>query len=142
MYHPWRRLRDLADWTLHWARLPHGLLGYVDFDSQTVTLDERLTQAERRCTIDHEVEHVHRGRVRMDHLRPREEHAIDRIVAHRLLPDVRLIADALVWAEWDLELAAEELWVDRATLECRLATMTHPAEGAYMRHRFEETRDG
>ena len=139
MHHPWRRLRELADWTLRWARLPHGLLGHTDYDTRTVTLDDRLTQAERRCTIDHEVEHIHRGPAVMDHLWPREERTIDRIVAQRLLPDVTLIADALAWADWDLDLAADELWVDRATLACRLETMTHPAERVYMRNRFEET---
>lgn len=112
-------------------------MGHTDFEKLEVTLAIGLNQEERRCTIDHETEHIRRGPV-AHWLRAREERQIDRIVAHRLLPDVRMIADALAWADWDLDLAAEELWVDRPTLECRLLTMTHPAEKAYMRRRFEE----
>lgn len=139
-HHPWRAFRRFIDWTLVWAHLPGDLLGEVDFDTKIVTLDPRITQEERRCTIDHETEHIRRGPV-PEWLRPREERAIDRIVAHRLLPSVKMIADALTWAEWNLDVAAEELWVDRATLECRLVSMTHPAERAYMRRRFDGEPD-
>lgn len=122
-----------------WAHLPGDLLGEIDFDAKTITLDLRLTPEERRCTIAHETEHIRRGPV-PDWLRLREERAIDRIVAQRLLPNVKMIADALTWAEWNLDVAAEELWVDRATLESRLLHMVHPAERAYMKRRFEGER--
>lgn len=136
-HHPWRRFRALVDWTLNWAHLPGGLVGVTDFVAKTITLDLRLGQAERRCTIDHETEHAIRGPVPPG-LRAREELRVCRISAQRLLPDVVAIADALIWADWCLREAAEELWVDEATLLCRLESMTHPAERAYMERRFEE----
>ena len=60
-YHPWRHFRAQAAWTLHWADLPPRLHGYTDFWGGTVTLDRRLRQVERRCTIAHEVAHIERG---------------------------------------------------------------------------------
>jgi hypothetical protein len=132
MHHPWRAFRELAHIRLRWAVLPSGLLGYTDHEAGEVVLAEGLTQAERRCTIAHEVQHVLRGPV-PPYLKAREEQAVDRAAARLLLPDVRVIADAMVWAH-SLEEAADELWVDPAMLRCRLASL-HPAERAYLRRR-------
>lgn len=85
----------------------------------------------------HEVLHAERGPVPVG-LADREELRVCRIAAQELLPDVRVIADALAWAQWDLEAAAEELWVDEDTLWVRLRHMNHPAERAYMHNRFKE----
>lgn len=133
--HPWRRLRALAHITLVWH--DDGPMGETDFEAGVISLRRGMSQAERRSTILHECLHVERGPVPMG-LADKEEERVCRHTAQELLPDVRAIADALAWARWNLVEAAEELWVDVDTLACRLATMTHPAERAYMRQRFEE----
>ena len=51
MDHPWRRLRDRPDWLLEWDMLPPGLMGSTCHRRRVITLDLRLSQAERRCTI-------------------------------------------------------------------------------------------
>jgi hypothetical protein len=139
MYHPWRALRDLDDWTLVVTDLPDGYWGLTLHGSHTVLITRGLTQAERRCTIAHEIEHIvggpaPPGRESQDELRAR------RNAAHKLLPDVRQLADALLWAQGDLVVAAQELWVDVGTLQDRLRLMTHPAERAFLRHRVEQRR--
>lgn len=64
MHHPWRAFRALSHIRLRWAALPEGLYGYTDHELGEVVLAEGLTQAERRCTIAHETQHVLRGRCR------------------------------------------------------------------------------
>lgn len=133
MHHPWGAFRALVDWTLHFAHLPGDIVGITDFEARTVTLDADLTQAERRCTIAHETEHIHRGPVPAG-LRAKEEERADRDAARLLLPCVRTIGEALAWAQ-DLEEAADELWVDEPTLTARLRHL-HPAERAYLHRRL------
>lgn len=133
MHHPWRRFRELVDWTLHFAYLPDGILGLTDFGARTVTIAQGLTQAERRCTIAHETEHIHRGPVPAFY-RAREEEAVDCNVARQLI-EIRALGDALAWAHNEHE-AAEELWVDVATLRARLRHL-HPCERHYLRRRLE-----
>lgn len=135
MDHPWRRLRERADWLLRWARLPGELLGFTDFATKTITVDSRLLQPERRCTIAHELEHVRRGPMPADPvLAAREELAIDKAVAWRLI-EIKALGEALAWTQ-SLDEAAEELWVDKATLLTRLHNL-HPAERAYLTRRLE-----
>lgn len=122
--HPWRSLRALTDWTLHWSDLGDEVLGETDYDRRTVTLATGMTQAQRRSTIAHEVTHIERGPV-PDFLWPREELHVDRLTARRLIPWPALL-DACRWAR-TLEELAEELWVDEATAECRLQHL-HPSE--------------
>ncbi len=134
MDHPWRRLRDRPDWLLEWGMLPPGLMGSTCHRRRVITLDLRLSQAERRCTIAHELEHVERGPMPSDPiLAAREEESIERAVARRLVT-IRALGDALAWAH-TLDEAAEELWVDVATLEARLRSL-HPAEHAYLNRRL------
>ena len=135
MHHPWRAFRELADWTLLWATLPEGILGLTDFRTRTVILDRDLTQAERRCTIAHETEHIRRGPA-YGGCQAREERIIDRNVARLLLPDIKQIGEALAWSLSNAE-AAEELWVDEPTLAARL-THLHPAERGYLARRLAE----
>jgi len=132
---PWRRLRALAHIRLLWH--DGGDPGVTDFDACTISLRRGMNQAERRSTIMHEVLHVERGPVPVG-LADREELRVCRIAAQQLLPDVRLIGDAMEWAQGDLHAAAEELWVDEETLYVRLRYMTHPAERAYMKRRLQE----
>lgn len=134
MDHPWRRFRDRTDWLLEWAMLPPGLLGYTAHHRRAVILDKRLTQAERRCTIAHELEHFDVPTPADPVLRERLEQQINRRVARRLIP-IRRLGDALAWSRDPHEIA-DELWVDLPTLETRMRHL-HPAELAYLRQRAE-----
>lgn len=135
VHHPWRAFRELVDWTLEWAHLPPGVWGVTDFETRTVTLRHGLNQAERRCTIAHETQHILRGPVPPSG-EAREEATVDRNAARLLLPDVRVIGEALAWATC-LDEAADELWVDPLILAARLHAL-HPAEQAYLRRRLAD----
>ena len=50
-------------WSLRWAELPQGVMGLTCHWTRTVTLALGISQAERRCTIAHETEHIVRGPV-------------------------------------------------------------------------------
>lgn len=134
--HPWRELRHLTHVTLRWAHLPAGVWGLTHHPTATVTLAHGLDQAERRCTVAHELEHVRRGPV-PSWLQQREEAAVDRAVARKLLPSILAVGEALAWAQLRIGEAAEELWVDEATLRARLDSL-HPAERAYLRRRLAD----
>jgi len=123
VHHPWRRFSELTDWTLQWAELSPGVMGITSHATKTVTLALGMSQAERRCTIAHETEHILRGPVR-PHEAMVEELMIDRTVAGLLMPSLRRVADALVRASGHLETAADELWVDDYLLQVRLALLT------------------
>ena len=135
VHHPWRDFRALTDWTLRWARLPIEIIGLTDFPARTVTLDRNLSQAERRCTIAHEVEHIRRGPVPAEPvLAAREEAAVDLAVARRLI-DLKRLGEVLAWSE-SIEEAADELWVDVDTLRVRLDHL-HPSEVHFLRRRIQ-----
>jgi hypothetical protein len=136
MHHPWRRFRELVDWTLRWERLPDGIFGETCFATKTVTLTTGLDQAQRRCTIAHETQHILRG-LPPTGMEGWEEELVDRNVARLLLPDIETIGDALAWADWRVREAADELWVDRFILESRLRHL-HPSEKGYLRRRHAE----
>lgn len=123
MWHPWRHLStDHAHLEVRFTDLPDGLLGYTDLARGVVVLDKRLTQVERRCTLTHELEHVHRGPVPADPaLAAREEHTVDQLAARRLV-SLRDLIDALLWSQHEHEVA-DELWVDVPTLRTRLADL-------------------
>lgn len=122
-WHPWRHLNtDHAHLEVRFTDLPDGLLGYTDLARGVVVLDKRLTQVERRCTLTHELEHVHRGPVPADPgLAAREESIVDRIAARRLVTLGELI-DALLWSDREHDVA-DQLWVDIPTLRTRLADL-------------------
>lgn len=138
MHNPWQAFRALTHISLRWAQLPDGLLGYTDFDLMEVVLSPRLDQAQRRCTIAHETQHLLRGPV-PEHFQAREEVTADKIAARLLLPDIKVVGEALAWARSNAE-AADELWVDEAMLRCRLDHL-HPAERGYLKKRLAEFED-
>lgn len=119
--HPWRWLRHLPHITVRWAHLPDDVMGYAEFETDTVVLDKSLTQAERRTTCWHEVTHLLRGKV-PDHLAGREERAVEAKVAGDLIPFEALVT-AMLWSLDDHEIA-EELTVDVALVRVRLAGLT------------------
>jgi hypothetical protein len=82
-----------------------------------------MSQAERRCTIAHETEHIERGPVPPQQA-PREELQIDRMVARLLIPSMPRLVDAMTWAAGHLETAADALWVDDYLLAVRLGSLT------------------
>lgn len=126
----------MAGWVLLWEHLPGRQLGETDFDAQTITLDKRLRQATRRCTLAHELEHIARGPAPADPiLLAREEESIDRAVARRLIP-IRKLVDAVRWSRDPHEIA-DELWVDVPTLEARIRGL-HPSERAALNRVLEE----
>ncbi len=136
MHHPWRRFAELTDWSLRWAELPSGVTGLTCHRTRTVVLALGLSQAERRCTIAHETEHILRGPVEAHAVR-REELAIDRRVALLLLPRLRELADAMARTRGDLEATADELWVDDCLLRARLAGLD-AAERTYLHGRLAQ----
>lgn len=137
LYHPWRRLRELVEVTLHWH--DDGPAGWCRHSTQEVSLRRGMTQAERRSTVCHEVVHLERGPAVRGY-GAREELEVSKEAARRLLPDIKVVGEALAWAAC-LEEAAEELWVDRGTLRVRLEHL-HPCERAHLRRRLEEHNDG
>lgn len=118
-----------------WRRLPDGTLGLCDWAAKAITLDPRLLQAERRCTVLHEIHHAMRQVAPRDPvLCAREESAIEQSVARALI-DLAPLGEALAWAH-TLDEAADELWVDVPCLRNRLEHL-RPAERAYLEQRLE-----
>lgn len=110
-----------------------GDAGWFDHDSLTMSIRHGMTQAERRSTVRHELEHYKRGRV-WAAWREREETACE-LAAARDLIDLHNLGEALAWTSAPAEIA-DELWVDVALLEMRMRHL-HPAERAYLRERLE-----
>lgn len=135
-HHPWRALRALGDlWELVWTHdLPDGELGLTSHSERRIYLAHGQDQVERRCTIDHEVEHARRGEVPA-HLQAREERLIDEISARRLIP-LECLADAMLWSD-DEHQIADELWVDTDTLRARMFSLTSD-ETAALNARLDE----
>lgn len=107
---------------MRFADLPDGLLGYTDLSQGVIVLDRHLTQVERRCTVTHELEHLHRGHVPADpRLAAREERTVDELAARRLV-SLRDLIDALLLSDNEHDVA-DELWVDVPTLRTRIAAL-------------------
>lgn len=115
--------------TVYWQELDGDLLAVTDGSS--IWIDPRQTQAERRCTIAHELAHIELGHV--GGCSPKEEHQAN-LLAARWLIKVEHLADALAWTQDPHELAWE-LWVDLDTLHTRLENLTH-AERRHIKHRL------
>lgn len=95
---------------------------------QTLLTRRGLTQAERRCTVAHELIHAERGDTMCDWRVHRD--------AARLLIDMHDLGEALaMYGEQDPTSVAEELWVDEDTLRARLDHL-HPSERGYLRRRL------
>lgn len=111
--------------------LPTGFLGCVDHAKKIIWLDSRLTQAERRSTLAHEIGHLERGAAPCDpELASYEERAIDEWASRLLIPTYMLVR-AFQWSA-DLAEIAEELWVDMHMLRARMRGMTDAEQDAVM----------
>lgn len=135
IWHPWRVLRinfsDVEVSCRH--RLPDHLMGLQR--GKRIWLCRTLTQAERRCTLTHELVHRERGPVPADPVAAaREERIVDEISARRLVTLAALV-DGLRWTRHPRELA-EHLWVDEPTLRTRMAILD-PIEVAHLEHELD-----
>lgn len=134
-WHQWRHLRvrypDVDVTCRH--RLPDQTMGLQQ--GRRIWLCRTLTQAERRCTLTHELVHRERGPVPHDPAAAdREERTVNEISARRLIT-LPSLADGLRWTR-DPHQLAEHLWVDRPTLNTRMATLD-PLEVADLENRLE-----
>ncbi|WP_160159512.1 ImmA/IrrE family metallo-endopeptidase [Actinomyces culturomici] len=119
MWHPWKALRERLDLALIWTEnLPRNVLGATD--GTRIWMTPRQLQAERRCTLTHELIHVERGHAGCQP--PAVELEVRVEAARRLIPFDDLVR-ACLWARGPQELA-DELWVDEATLDDRLTHLT------------------
>ena len=121
MYHPWRELRRLSDWSLTIAALPPGHRGCTHWGDRAITLRPGMTQAERRCVLAHELTHVERG-VFLRGWRDQEEHRV-RVSAARRLIGIEELEQVLRWSR-DWREVADELWVTVDTLRVRVAHLS------------------
>lgn len=136
MYHPWRALRALTHVEVFWMELTGRRMGATD-GREVIVLAPDLTQAERRCTLTHELIHIESGHT--GGCTPWDEAATAQQAARRLIP-VEALAEALVWST-NRAVLAEELWVDQATLANRLEHL-HPSEVHYIRQRLAAREEG
>lgn len=128
-HHPWDVFSTFTDWTLKWRdHLPEGRWGWTVHDEMTVYMLNGLDEAERRCTIAHETQHIVRGPYPQSR-HQREELIINRKVGRLLIPSVRRIGHALAWSAADYEKAAFDLWVDDEIFDVRLASLTPRERG-------------
>lgn len=118
VFHPWRALRTLAGVTLHLVELPGTQRGAIH--GHVIWVDRRLLQAERRCTLTHELIHLAHG-----HHGPQDPLTEARVQAEaaRLLIPIETLANALRWTR-DVTELAEECWVDERTITARLDNLT------------------
>lgn len=130
---PWRHLRDnWPQFTVYEYDLPDGVLGCTNY-RDAIWLDHRLNQAERRCTLAHELGHLERGPLHPDATQAMldaEEIAVDQWAARKLITSRDFIA-AFSWS-LDLHEMAEELWVDVPTLRARIRVGTDEEQDAVM----------
>lgn len=129
--HPWRRLRELTHITLKWH--DDGPMGKCKHSTQEVSLRRDLDQAARRAVLLHELEHLRRGPAVVGFVDHDERATRD--AAARLLIPLHALAEAMVWAVDDHELAAE-LWVDVHTVRARLEGLTQ-AESDELNRRLD-----
>ena len=127
MHHPWRELRAKEHVTVKWEYLPGDF--HAVTDGETIWIDKRLLQVERRCAIAHEQVHIELGHSEPQH--HKDEARVRTITAKRLIDTGDLI-DTLKWAH-TVEEAADELWVTPEVLQDRLRALS-PAEKAMINH--------
>jgi hypothetical protein len=106
--------------TITTALLPDGVKAYYYPEIDTIVLDARLSEAEKRCALMHEL--VHRALRDEDglpeHFDRMQERRCREITA-RLLIDIFDLGDALCWSDDPHEIA-DHLVVDTSTLDDRL----------------------
>lgn len=118
--------------TITTALLPDGVKAFYYPEIDTIVLDERLSNAEKRCALMHEL--VHRAMEDdpdlPDHLDNVQERRCRETTA-RALVDIFDLGEAMQWSEDPHELA-DHLVVDVETLNDRLSDLTAD-EAGYLR---------
>lgn len=130
VFHPWRALRALPEVTQRWVAFEDDRLGTWCKRRREIELDDSMNQAERRCTLTHELIHRERG----DDGHPECHPAVHKEAARRLI-SIEALVDAALFHGDDTSQLAEALWVDEVTLITRLQHL-HPAERGYLRRRL------
>jgi hypothetical protein len=125
-HHPWRYLRSRPDVRVIFVELPDGVLGFCDHEKKTIWLTTGMRQRQRREVLQHELEHLDRGRV-AGHFEREEERAVEAATAHALITLPELLT-ALRWSR-DMHEVADELWVPVDLVAVRWNHL-HPAETA------------
>lgn len=121
MYHPWRDARNREHLTITFERMADGRRGCLRGDR--IAINTADDQAQRRCTLAHELVHDERRVFPVDRvLRAREELTVERIAARRLI-QLEALVDALLWAR-DARETAAELWVDLPMLVAFIRSLT------------------
>ncbi|GAA2070980.1 ImmA/IrrE family metallo-endopeptidase [Williamsia deligens] len=121
-YHPWRDARSRKHLEIAFGESSADCWR-GSFSPGRIEVDSRQSQAERRCTIAHELVHDERRVFPRDPaLRAREEVAVERIAARRLVALERLL-DVLRWTRHTDEVA-DELWVDVPMLVALVRSLT------------------
>ena len=110
-WNPWHALRDRPHIELRYGRLDDSLQGMWQRDhlGELIVLDDRLDRRQRRCVLAHELVHAERGighGAATEATMQREETAVRREVARRLVPEAELRA-----------FVARRLTVDPVTLD-------------------------
>ena len=122
---PYALLAGMPHLTLEVHRLPDDEMGRWIPSLHTIVLDDRLDQAERRCTLVHEMVH-HMSGDQLSGLPPELALMQERLCKERtarLLIALPALADAMAWSEHAEEIA-DHLWVDEPTLWDRLEHLT------------------
>lgn len=101
-------LCDVLGWSVCTVELPDGIFGVTDWSSRTIIIDPRLTTAQARSTLAHELAHVVGG--------PGERERTVEERAARHLVDFDALIDALRWTRQPAELA-DVLWIDTDMLQ-------------------------
>lgn len=114
-WHPWRLARDLhPDLVIDCTRrLAGGVMGHIG--DHTIWLHRGLSQAERRCTLTHELLHVE--------MPDASEATIELETARRLITLDQLV-DAFSWLRHPgISALADHLWVDQQTAATRMRNL-------------------
>lgn len=134
-YHPWRDARARAHVDVVFVdHLPPDVRGRTCGD--LIEISRTALQAERRCTLAHELVHHERGILDLDPvIAAREELIVERTAARRMVSLDRLV-DVLTWTRHPGEVA-DELWIDPPMLAALVASLTR-AERAAIEARLAE----
>lgn len=119
MFNPWRYLADNhPDVEVVWTKLPRKMRGCTD--GETIWMDPRLTQIQRRETVCHETVHVERGTYPVC---ASEERTVNRISARRLIAIDDLVDALREGPQQSVSELAAMLWVEAKTLRLRLDSL-------------------
>jgi Zn-dependent peptidase ImmA (M78 family) len=136
-YNPWSHVGRFTDVLVVLDELEHAD-AYWEPDERVILIDRRLSQAERRCRLAHELAHLEAGDEHCadgpdgERLAARQELRADAAAAERLI-DLDALADALAWA-LDPQEVAEALHVDTRTVRARVRNLTEH-EKSYIERR-------